>query len=140
MDVVTMRIRWMSLLLGLALLQGGVVGAAWSQTTIERSRDIEVNNDANLPDFEGNPVSQEDIGEESNAVGEQESTELTESGAADDTIEFTPSESASSSAPGDSAIVRYNIRKNVCTGNWSMAELNSLFPGVDAALVRDVCG
>ena len=41
MDVVTIRMRWMGLLLGLAILQGGFAGAALSQTTIERSRDIE---------------------------------------------------------------------------------------------------
>ncbi len=133
-----MRIRWMSLVLGLSLLSGGLAGAAWSQTTIERSRDIEVETDTSLPEFEGNTVSQE---------GETEaSSELAESDTADEapsrstTTEFAPNESASSTAPEASAIVRYNIRKNVCTGNWSMSELNSLFPSVDAEMVRDVCG
>ncbi|MEM9569043.1 MAG: hypothetical protein AAF974_12130 [Cyanobacteria bacterium P01_E01_bin.34] len=131
----TMRIRWMSLVLGLALLPGGFAGVVWSQTTIERSRDIEVETDISLPGFEGNAVSQE--GEPA------ESGELSESNEAPDrstTIEFTPNESASTSAPEASALVRYNIRKNVCTGNWSMSELNSLFPSVDTAMVRDVCG
>ena len=132
MDVVTMRIRWMSFVLGLALLSGGLAGTAWSQTTIERSRDIEVDTDSSLPEFEGDIVSPDDLGEGPGVDG----------GTADpsgsNTIEFTPS-SSSGSAPESSAIVRYNIRKNVCTGNWSMAELNSLFPSVDVALVRDVC-
>ncbi|MEL7476026.1 MAG: hypothetical protein AAF268_01015 [Cyanobacteria bacterium P01_A01_bin.3] len=133
-----MRIRWMSLVLGLALLSSGFAGTAWGQTTIERSRDIEVETDSSLPEFEGNPVSQE---------GETEaSSELAESDAADEvpssstTIEFTPNEAASNTASEPSALVRYNIRKNVCTGNWSMSELNSLFRSVDSAMVRDVCG
>ncbi|MGK7909875.1 MAG: hypothetical protein AB4050_00095 [Synechococcus sp.] len=136
------RIRGMGLLLGLVLLQGGFAGAALSQTTIERSRDIEVDTDSNLPEFEGDSVSQEDLGAGTAAGSEPaESSEVAESSATEEnTIEFTPSTSASSSAPESSAIVRYNIRKNVCTGNWSMSELNSLFPTVDAAMVRDVCG
>lgn len=133
MDVVMMRIRWMSLFLGLALLFGGWAGAAWSQTTIERSRDIEVDPDSSLPEFEGDVVNQDDLGEGTGV----------DSGTPDpsgsNAIEFTPS-SSSSAAPESSAIVRYNIRKNVCTGNWSLSELNSLFPSVDAAMVRDVCG
>ena len=148
MDVLTIRTRWLGLLLGLALLQGMVAGAVWSQTTIERSRDIPVDTDTNLPDFEGNPVSQDELGDASSSDSETaESTEVAESpataedGSGSNTIEFVPSEpDSSSSAPSYTAIVRYNIRKNVCTGHWSMAELKALFPGVDAEMVRDVCG
>lgn len=137
----------------------GAFGAipAVSQTVIQRSRDIEVDTESDLPEFEESTGSQTETvrpsaSKDSPSVSEGSQTEPTDADATTTTppkpeqsVEFaqpqqtTPPATRQASAPNQSSIARYNIRHNVCNGNWSISEIRELFPEVTAEMVRDVC-
>ncbi|MGK7907309.1 MAG: hypothetical protein AB4040_08795 [Synechococcus sp.] len=136
------KCRWMG-----CLLAAGIAQICWlatpasGQTTIERSRDIEVNTDASQPEFEGSSIGED--------TANAEGAASTDDSASGQTIEFSQQDSTPSTPPpaappqaqarSEGALERYHIRQNICTGDWSWSEINSLFPNVSVEMVREVC-